>query len=44
MEKYFEEIEYNLSIKNPTSCVLDLWKQWTTIATKFDLHKTREDP
>jgi hypothetical protein len=44
MEKYFEEIEYDLSIKNPTSRVLDLWKQWTTIATKFDLHETLEDP
>jgi hypothetical protein len=44
MEKYFEEIEYDLSIKNPTSCVLDLWKQWTTIATNFDLHETLEDP
>jgi hypothetical protein len=43
MEKYFEEIEYDLSIKNPTSRVLDLWKQWTTIATKFDLHATLED-
>jgi len=28
MEKYFDEIEYDLSIKNPTSRVLDLWKQW----------------
>jgi len=44
MEKYFEEIEYDLSIKNPTSRVLDLWKEWTTIATKFDLHETLEDP
>ena len=35
MEKYFEEIEYDLSIKSPTSCVLDLWKQWT--------HETLED-
>ena len=38
MEKCFEEIEYDLWIKNPTSRVLDLWKQWTSIATKFDLH------
>jgi hypothetical protein len=44
MEKYFEKIEYDLSIKNPTSRILDLWKQWTTIATKFDLHETLEDP
>jgi len=44
MEKYFEEIEYDLSIKSPPSRVLDLWKQWTTIATKFDLHETLEDP
>jgi hypothetical protein len=44
MEKYFEEIEYDLSFNNPTSRVLDLWKQWTTIATKFDLHETLEDP
>jgi len=44
MEKYFEEIEYDLSIKNPTSRVLDLWKQWETTATKFDLHETLEDP
>jgi len=44
MEKYFEEIEYDLSIKNPTSRVLDLWKQWTPIATKLDLHQTLEDP
>ena len=44
MEKYFEEIEYDLSIKNPTSRVLDLWKQWKTIATKVDLHETLEDP
>jgi hypothetical protein len=44
MEKYFEEIEYDLSIKNPTSRVLDLWKQWATIATKFDLQQTLEDP
>ena len=44
MENYFEEIEQDLSIKNPTSSVLDLWKQWTTIATKFDLHETLEDP
>jgi hypothetical protein len=44
MKKCFEEIEYDLSIKNPTSHVLDLWKQWTTIATKFDVHETLEDP
>ena len=44
MEKNFEEIEYDLSIKNPTSRILDLWKEWTTIATKFDLHETLEDP
>jgi hypothetical protein len=44
MEKYFEEIEYDLSIKNPTFRVLDLWKQWKTIATKVDLHETLEDP
>jgi hypothetical protein len=31
-------------IKNPTSRVLDLWEQWTTIVTKFDLHETLEDP
>jgi len=37
MEKYFEEIEYDLSIKNTISRVLHLWKQWTTIATKLDL-------
>ena len=44
MENYFEEIEQDLSIKNPTSSVLDLWKQWTTIATKFDLNETLDDP
>jgi hypothetical protein len=44
METCFEEIEYDLSIKNPTSHVLDLWKQWKTIASKFDLHETLEDP
>ena len=44
MEKYFEEIEYDLSIKNPTSRVLNLWKQWTTTATKLDLHQTLENP
>jgi hypothetical protein len=44
MEKYSEEIEYDLSIKIPTSRVLDLWKQWSTIATKFDQHETLEDP
>jgi len=43
MEKCFEEIEYDLSIKNPTSRVLDLWKQWTTIATKFDLHESNSE-
>jgi len=44
MEKYFEEIEYDLSIKNPTSRFLDLWKQWTTTASQFDLYQTLEDP
>jgi len=44
LEQYFKEIEYDLSIKNPTSRVLDLWKQWTSIGTKFDLHETLEDP
>jgi len=44
MERYSEEIEHDLSIKNPTSRVLDLWKQWTTIATKFNLYETLEDP
>jgi len=35
MEKYFEEIKYDLSIKNPNSRVLDLWKQWlTSICTR----------
>ena len=41
---YLQEIEYDISIKNPTSRVLDLWKQSRTIATKFDLHETLEDP
>jgi hypothetical protein len=27
-----------LSIENPGTRVLDLWKQWTTIANKYDLH------
>ena len=43
MEKNFEQIEYDLSIKNPTFRVLDLWKQQTIIATKFNLHETLED-
>jgi hypothetical protein len=41
---YLQEIEYDISIKNPTSRVLDLWKQWTPIATKLDLDQTLEDP
>jgi hypothetical protein len=44
MEKYFEEIEYDLSIKNLTSSVPHHWKQWTSIATKFDLQEKLEDP
>jgi hypothetical protein len=35
MEKYFEEIEYDLSIKNPTSRVLDLWKQWNPLLPRL---------
>ena len=38
MEKYFDEIEYHQCIKNPTSRGLDLWKQWTSISNKHDLH------
>jgi len=44
MENYFEEIEYDLSIKSPTSSVPHHWKQWTSIGTKFELHETLEDP
>jgi len=43
MEKYFEEIEYDFSIKNHISRILHLWKPLTTIATKFDVHETLED-
>jgi len=36
MQKYSEEMEYNLSINNPASRVLDLWKWCTSIYNKSD--------
>jgi hypothetical protein len=44
MGRYFEYIEYDPSIQNPTSQVLGLGKYSTPIAKQYDLHSALEDP